>query len=85
MRGHNLCFNGEIWKIIPKLLPFSLYLEPCKSLGDFNAHDNINKLGVWTWAFNQLLQLCTARTVFFNNDHCTVIHCDVGGVSLVNQ
>ena len=32
---------------------------------------------------NQLLQLCTARTVF--SILFTVIHCDAGGVSLVNQ
>ena len=35
---------------------------------------------------NQLMQLCTARTVLgFDIGHCTVIHCDAGGVSLVNQ
>ena len=33
---------------------------------------------------NQLLQLCTARTVF-SIGHCTVIHCDDVGVSLVDQ
>ena len=33
---------------------------------------------------NQLLQLCTARSVSDIGD-CTVIHCDAGGVSLVDQ
>ena len=32
----------------------------------------------------QLLQLCTALSVF-NIGHCTVIHFDAGGVSLVDQ
>ena len=32
---------------------------------------------------NQLLQLCTARTVFSILDDCTVVHCDAGGVSMV--
>ena len=35
---------------------------------------------------NQLMQLCTAPTVLgFDIGHCTVIHCDARGVSLVDQ
>ena len=26
MRGHNICFNAEIWKIIPKLSPLSFLI-----------------------------------------------------------
>ena len=33
----------------------------------------------------QLLQLCTARTVFSISVNVTVIHCDAGGVSLIDQ
>ena len=29
MRGHNITFNGEILKIIPKLSVTSFYLEHC--------------------------------------------------------
>ena len=38
----------------------------------------------WLTFLNQLLQLCTARTVF-SIGYCTVIHCDAGGVSLVDH
>ena len=26
MMGHKICFNGKIWKIIPKLSPLSLLI-----------------------------------------------------------
>ena len=29
MMGHKICFNGEIWIIIPKLSPVTSYLEHC--------------------------------------------------------
>ena len=34
---------------------------------------------------NQLLQLGTAPLSVVDIGHCTVTHCDAGGVSLVNQ
>ena len=51
----------------------SKYIIPYASI--FFSHEKVQK--------KQLLQLCTAHTVF-DIGHCTVIHCDAGGVSLVD-